>query len=157
MEQESSYSEMWWRGTGNSGLRSNVPNNSELTSSCDLGTEPDLRKIGKLGRDLEREIAPSLLWTRSFRKPPICENTVPTLLEILGREKISSMSDFIPKAGKVKIGGLGRKAQKLQSAREKAAQVKSGAKPLTGASLASFKAKDSFANTKKTTFQRKAV
>jgi hypothetical protein len=67
------------------------------------------------------------------------------------------MSDFIPKAGKVKIGGLGRAAQKLQSAREKAAQVQNGAKPLKGASLASFKAKDSFANTKKTTFQRKAV
>ena len=67
------------------------------------------------------------------------------------------MSDFIPKAGEVKIGGLGRKAQKLQAAREKAAQIKSGAKPNTGSSLASFKAKDSFANTKKTTFQRKAV
>jgi glutamate synthase domain-containing protein 2 len=35
--------------------------------------------------------------------------------------------------------------------------MKSGAKPLTGASLASFKVKDSFANTKKTSFQRKAV
>ena len=67
------------------------------------------------------------------------------------------MSDFIPKAGGVKIGGLGRKAQKLQAAREKAAQINSGAKPVTGSSLASFKAKDSFANTKKTTFQRKAV
>ena len=67
------------------------------------------------------------------------------------------MSDFIPEAGKVKIGGLGRKAQKLQAAREKAAQGKSGAKPLAGASLASFKAKDSFANTKKTNFQRKAT
>jgi hypothetical protein len=67
------------------------------------------------------------------------------------------MSDFIPKAGGVKIGGLGRKAQKLQAARDKAAQVKSGAKPLSGAAMASFKAKDSFAGTKKTTFQRKAV
>ena len=67
------------------------------------------------------------------------------------------MSDFIPKAGVVKIGGLGRAAQKLQAAREKAAHVKSGAKPAPGASAASFKAKDSFANTKKTTFQRKAV
>jgi len=67
------------------------------------------------------------------------------------------MSDFIPKAGGVRIGGLGRKAQKLQAAREKAAMVKSGAKPQLGASAASFKAKDSFANTKKTTFQRKAV
>ncbi|MEO8736160.1 MAG: hypothetical protein ABI380_06435 [Edaphobacter sp.] len=67
------------------------------------------------------------------------------------------MSDFIPKAGGVKIGGLGRKAQKLQAARDKAAQGKSGGKPLTGMSVSSFKAKDSFANTKKTTFQRKAV
>jgi hypothetical protein len=67
------------------------------------------------------------------------------------------MSDFIPKAGAVKIGGLGRAAQKLQAAREKAAHVKSGAKPPPGASASSFKAKDSFANTKKTTFQRKAV
>lgn len=66
------------------------------------------------------------------------------------------MSDFIPKANGVKIGGLGRAAQKLQAAREKAAQVKGGAKP-SGPSVASFKAKDSFANTKKTTFQRKAV
>ena len=55
------------------------------------------------------------------------------------------MSDFIPKAGAVKIGGLGRAAQKLQAARDKAAQVKSGAKPLATASVASFKAKDSSA------------
>jgi hypothetical protein len=67
------------------------------------------------------------------------------------------MSDLIPKAGGVKVGGLGRKAQKLQALREKAANVKSGAKPAPGASMSSFKAKDSFANTKKTTFQRKAV
>ena len=67
------------------------------------------------------------------------------------------MSDFIPKPGAIKIGGLGRKAQKLQAAIDKAAQVKSGAKPAPGASMSSFKAKDSFANTKNTTFQRKAV
>ncbi len=67
------------------------------------------------------------------------------------------MSDFIPKAGEVKIGGLGRKAQKLQAMREKAANMKNSAKPLPGASTASFKAKDAFAGTKKTTFQRKAV
>ena len=68
------------------------------------------------------------------------------------------MSDFIPKPGTVKIGGLSRAAQKLQAAREKAAaQGKNGAKPVPTASAASFKAKDSFANTKKTTFQRKAV
>jgi hypothetical protein len=67
------------------------------------------------------------------------------------------MSDFIPKAGAIKIGGLSRKAQKLQSMREKAAQTNSGSKPLSATPVASFKAKDSFANTKKTTFQRKAV
>jgi hypothetical protein len=67
------------------------------------------------------------------------------------------MSDFIPKASNVKIGGLSRKAQKLQAAREKAVQANTGAKPTSAAPVASFKAKDSFANTKKTTFQRKAV
>ena len=67
------------------------------------------------------------------------------------------MSDFVPKPGGVKVGGLNRKAQKLQALREKAAYVKSGAKPAPGASAAAFKAKDSFAKTKKTTFQRKAV
>ncbi len=67
------------------------------------------------------------------------------------------MSDFIPKPGTVKVGGLSRQAQKLQALRDKAAQGKTGAKPGPGASAASFKAKDSFANTKKTTFQRKAV
>ena len=67
------------------------------------------------------------------------------------------MSDFIPKAGTVKIGGLGRKAQKLQALKEKAAHVKSGAKPVPNASAAAVKAKDSFAGSKKTTFQRKAV
>ncbi len=67
------------------------------------------------------------------------------------------MSEFIPKAGPLKIGGLGRAAQKLQSAREKAAQVKTGSKPQASASSAAVKAKSSFANTKKTTFQRKAV
>jgi hypothetical protein len=67
------------------------------------------------------------------------------------------MSDFIPKPGTVKIGGLGRKAQKLQALRDKAAQTKSGEKPSHADAANSFKAKDSFANTKKTTFQRKAV
>ena len=67
------------------------------------------------------------------------------------------MSDFIPKPGTVKIGGLGPKAQKLQAMREKAAQGKSGAKPATASSASSVKAKDAFAGTKKTTFQRKAV
>ncbi len=67
------------------------------------------------------------------------------------------MSDFIPKAGGVKVGGLSRKAQRLQAMREKAAAVKMDAKPTPGASTAAVKAKNSFANTKKTTFQRKAV
>lgn len=68
------------------------------------------------------------------------------------------MSDFIPKpSSTIKIGGLSRKAQKLQALRDKAAQQNTGAKPQTTASAQSFKAKDSFANTKKTTFQRKAV
>jgi hypothetical protein len=68
------------------------------------------------------------------------------------------MSDFIPKAGGVKIGGLGRKAQKLQALREKAAaQANGGAKQAHGASGTSVKVKDSFANTKKTSFQRKAT
>jgi hypothetical protein len=67
------------------------------------------------------------------------------------------MSDFIPKSGAIKIGGLSRKAQKLQALRDKAAQQNTGAKPQSSAGAQSFKGKDSFANTKKTTFQRKAV
>jgi hypothetical protein len=67
------------------------------------------------------------------------------------------MSDFIPKPGSIKIGGLSRKAQKLQALRDKADNAKNGAKPVPTESASSFKAKDSFANTKKTTFQRKAV
>ena len=68
-------------------------------------------------------------------------------------------NDFIPKAGTIKIGGLGPKAAKLQALREKAAaqQGKNGAKPTPGVSTQTVKAKDSFAGTKKTTFQRKAV
>ena len=67
------------------------------------------------------------------------------------------MSDeFIPKAGTIKIGGLSRKAAKLQALREKAAHAKSGAKPIPDASTVSFKAKTSFAG-KKPSFQRKAV
>jgi hypothetical protein len=68
------------------------------------------------------------------------------------------MSDFIPKAAEVKVRGLSPKAQKLQAAREKAAKANNGGNPLAaGSSTASVKAKDSFAGTKKTTFQRKAV
>ncbi len=66
------------------------------------------------------------------------------------------MSDFIPKPGSVKIGGLSRAAQKLQAAKEKA-EGKAGNKLHAGATANAFKAKDSFSNTKKTTFQRKAV
>ena len=66
------------------------------------------------------------------------------------------MSDFVPKPGTIKIGGLGRQAQKLQAAKEKAANVKSGAKPAPGASASAYKANSS-AGHKKTSFQRKAV
>jgi hypothetical protein len=68
------------------------------------------------------------------------------------------MSNFIPKAGDSKARGLGPKAQKLQALRDKAAaQAKGGDKSLATSNTASVKAKDSFAGTKKTTFQRKAV
>jgi hypothetical protein len=80
-----------------------------------------------------------------------CAKTIGPLYDL-------SMSDFIPKAAEVKTRGLSPKAQKLQAAREKAAaQAKGGDKSLAGSSTASVKAKDSFAGTKKTTFQRKAV
>jgi hypothetical protein len=65
------------------------------------------------------------------------------------------MSDFIPKPA-IKIGGLSRAAQKLQAAREKAANVKTGVKPLPAASAAALNAKPSAGN-RKTSFQRKAV
>jgi hypothetical protein len=68
------------------------------------------------------------------------------------------MSDFIPKAPDVKTRGMGRQAQKLQAMREKAAaQAKGGDKTLATSSTTSAKAKDSFAGTKKTNFQRKAT
>ena len=68
------------------------------------------------------------------------------------------MSDLIPKPSGIKVGGLSRAAQKLQAAREKAAAKESkGNKPALSTSAPSFKAKDSFAGTKKVTFQRKAV
>ena len=63
---------------------------------------------------------------------------------------------FIPKAGKVKVGGLGRAAQKLQAAKDKAEQGKNGAKPSQSASALSVKPK-TLAGAKKTPFQRKAV
>lgn len=68
------------------------------------------------------------------------------------------MSDFIPKPGSVKIGGLGRKAQKLQALREKAAQQNAGGKPhVDSSSSSAMKAKTSFAGGKKPSFNRKAV
>jgi hypothetical protein len=67
------------------------------------------------------------------------------------------MNDFIPKAAEIKVRGLSPKAQKLQAAREKAAKANNTGNPVAGASTASVKAKDSFAGSKKTTFQRKAV
>jgi hypothetical protein len=67
------------------------------------------------------------------------------------------MSDFIPKASEVKTRGLSPKAQKLLAAREKAAKASGSANQLAGSSTASVKAKDSFAGTKKTNFQRKAT
>jgi hypothetical protein len=67
------------------------------------------------------------------------------------------MSDFIPKPGSVKIGGLGRKAQKLQALREKAAQQNGGGKPQFDGSSSQVKAKTSFAGGKKPNFNRKAV
>ena len=66
------------------------------------------------------------------------------------------MSDLVPKPGGVKIGGLGRQAQKLQAAREKAEHIKTGGKPTSAGSNAALKAKSSFTG-KKTAFQRKAV
>lgn len=66
------------------------------------------------------------------------------------------MSDFIPKPGGAKIGGLGPKAQKLQALREKMAQQKSGDKNFSSTG-GSGKAKASSAPTKKASFQRKAT
>ena len=58
----------------------------------------------------------------------------------------------------IKVTGLGPKAQKLQALREKAAQAKAGSgKSNPHTSAQAFKAKDNFANTKKTNFQRKAT
>ena len=66
------------------------------------------------------------------------------------------MSDFIPKPGTVKIGGLSRQAQKLQALREKAANANSGEKSFKPTANASNKARE-LAGARKTTFQRKAV
>ncbi len=66
------------------------------------------------------------------------------------------MTDLPPKPAVTRKTGLSPAQQKLQAALEKAAQKKSGAKPIPGASSASFKAKNSFTG-KKTAFQRKAT
>ena len=67
------------------------------------------------------------------------------------------MSDFIPKPGSIKIGGLGPKAAKLQALREKAAQQKNGGKQQFDSTGAPVKAKTNFAGGKKPSFNRKAV
>ena len=67
------------------------------------------------------------------------------------------MSDFIPKPGSVKIGGLGPKAARLQALREKAAQQKNGSKQQFDSTGAPVKAKTNFAGGKKPNFNRKAV
>jgi hypothetical protein len=66
------------------------------------------------------------------------------------------MSNLPPKAPN-RTTGLSPKEQKLHAMLAKAAHKSSGAKPTPGASASAFKAKDSFANTKKTNFQRKAT
>ena len=67
------------------------------------------------------------------------------------------MSDFIPKPGAIKIGGLSRKAQKLQALRDKAAaQANPGAKAHAANSSPALKA-NALAGHKKPTFNRKAV
>ena len=67
------------------------------------------------------------------------------------------MNDLPPKpAVPTRKTGLSPAQQKMQAALEKAAQKKSGTKPVPDASNATFRAKSSFAG-KKTAFQRKAT
>jgi hypothetical protein len=76
----------------------------------------------------------------------------------LEHEKIGPMDDFVPKPGSLKIGGLSRKAQKMQALREKAASQNNGnAKPHAANSTQSFNAKGALTGHKKTSFNRKAV
>lgn len=66
------------------------------------------------------------------------------------------MSDFIPKPGSIKIGGLGPKAARLQALREKAAAQAEHAK--TGRPTPSTNVKaNSSAPARKPIFNRKAV
>ena len=67
------------------------------------------------------------------------------------------MSNFIPKANGVKVGGLSRKAQKLQSLLEKQADQKSGGQGLKGTVASAPAAKANMVGAKKVSFQRKAV
>ncbi len=64
------------------------------------------------------------------------------------------MSDFIPKPGSVKIGGLSRAAQKLQAAKEKAA---GNAGNKSHANNSAMKATGTLTGAKKASFQRKSV
>jgi hypothetical protein len=70
------------------------------------------------------------------------------------------MSDETPvppvTPAKIKISGLGPKAQKLQALREKAAGKAAPKSHSTNSNFA-FKGKDAFAGTKKSSFQRKAT
>lgn len=66
--------------------------------------------------------------------------------------------EFLPKPGAIKIGGLSRKAQKLQAMRDKAAaQNNGGSKPHATNSTQSYNAKGALTGHKKTSFNRKAV
>jgi small ligand-binding sensory domain FIST len=68
------------------------------------------------------------------------------------------MDDFIPKPGSIKIGGLSRKAQKLQAMRDKAAAQKDGGSVKQHAANSSSAPKaNAFTGHKKTSFNRKAV
>ena len=64
------------------------------------------------------------------------------------------MSDFVPKPGTVKIGGLSRAAQKLQAAKDKAAGKAAGKQHSNNTNM---KATGTLTGAKKATFQRKAV
>ncbi len=66
------------------------------------------------------------------------------------------MSDEKPKSAVTRKTGLSPAQQRMQAALEKAAQAKTGTKPVSAASSANIKARNSFAG-KKTAFQRKAT
>ena len=79
-------------------------------------------------------------------------------LQAASHEKMTSMDDFIPKPGSIKVGGLSRKAQKLQAMRDKAAAQKDGGAARQHASNNSSPNKaSSLTGHKKTSFNRKAV